>query len=272
MTTWVNSNSITMMHLQLRQLGIAFAMSLVSSSATYAESPPPPEPAHSAASAPHWGYEGDIRPEKWSELSPEYAGCKIGKNQSPVDIEHTYSTSLEPLDIHYSIAPQDMVNNGHTIQVTPANDSGYLQLANDRYALKQFHFHSPSENLIKGKSFPLEGHFVHSDKDGNLLVMAVMFEAGAQNKQIDLLLDSLAAVGASKHLNEPVEVDALLPKQHGYYRFAGSLTTPPCSEGVTWIVLKTPVTVSETQIKRFESVLHHNNRPVQPLNGRLVVD
>lgn len=261
-----------MMHLQLRQLGIAFAMSLVSSSATYAESPPPPEPAHSAASAPHWGYEGDIRPEKWSELSPEYAGCKIGKNQSPVDIEHTYSTSLEPLDIHYSIAPQDMVNNGHTIQVTPANDSGYLQLANDRYALKQFHFHSPSENLIKGKSFPLEGHFVHSDKNGNLLVMAVMFEAGAQNKQIDLLLDSLAAVGASKHLNEPVEVDALLPKQHGYYRFAGSLTTPPCSEGVTWIVLKTPVTVSETQIKRFESVLHHNNRPVQPLNGRLVVD
>lgn len=263
-----------MMHPYLKQILAALALWTIASTAAQAQPSAAIELPHSAtpAASPHWGYEGDVNPEKWSELSPEYLVCKTGKNQSPVNIERAYSTSLEPLAIHYAITAQDIVNNGHTIQVTPGSDADYLQLGDQRYTLKQFHFHRPSENQIKGKSYPLEGHFVHTDKDGHLLVMAVMFELGAKNPQLDQMLDALHGDGVSEHIKQPIDIDALLPKQHDYYRFAGSLTTPPCTEGVTWIVLKHPISLNDAQLKRFETGMHHNNRPVQPLNGRVVVD
>ncbi|RMX04323.1 carbonic anhydrase [Corticibacter populi] len=221
----------------------------------------------------HWGYEGDVNPEKWSEISPEYATCKIGKNQSPVNIDHTYKTSADPLSFHYVIAPEEVVNNGHTIQVNIGNESDYLMLGDHRYTLKQFHFHTPSENQIKGLSFPLEGHFVHADADGNLLVLAAMFKQGQDNPQLQGMLNALSdEENAARALTQPVDLSNLLPKNHDYYRFSGSLTTPPCSEGVTWVVLKAPLSVSEGQLAQFEKRMHHNNRPVQPLNARLITD
>ncbi len=251
-----------MTRLNLKKTVTALALSLGAMVIVHAEAP------HA-----HWGYEGDVNPEKWGELAPDYATCKSGRNQSPVNIDRSYNAPLDALGLHYAAVAADVIDNGHTVQVTPQSESSYLQLAGARYTLKQFHFHAPSENQIKGKSFPLEGHFVHADKDGNLLVLAVMFKVGKQNPQLDGVLNALGgSAGESRKLERLVNAAALLPKQRGYYRFAGSLTTPPCSEGVTWIVLKTPMTLSQAQLDRFAAHLQHNNRPVQPLNGRVIVD
>lgn len=165
-----------------------------------------------------------------------------------------------------------MVNNGHTIQVNQGSGS-YISLDGKDYVLKQYHFHTPSENRIRGEEFPLEAHLVHADADGNLAVIAVMFRQGKPNQA---LAASWAAMpeqaGGTATLATKVSPDALLPKNRDYYRFNGSLTTPPCSEGVKWLVMKTPVTVSAEQIDKFAKVMGHpNNRPVQPVNARLIL-
>ena len=149
----------------------------------------------------------------------------------------------------------------------------YLELDGMRFELKQFHFHAPSENLIEGKSYPLEGHLVHANDRGELAVVAVMFEPGRANAALSLAWQVLPAKAGESHgLKEPVSAEQLLPAKRDYYRFSGSLTTPPCSEGVRWLVMKEPVQVSQAQIDAFKAVMHHpNNRPVQPLNGRLVL-
>ncbi|MGM0512081.1 MAG: carbonic anhydrase, partial [Pseudomonadota bacterium] len=168
---------------------------------------------------------------------------------------------------------QQIVNNGHTIQVN-VSEGNTLQLDNDTFTLQQFHFHAPSENEIDGKQFPLEAHFVYKDKDGALAVLALMFQPGKANPQLAQAWQQMpAAVDQTAVLNKPLDIKALLPKQFNFYRFSGSLTTPPCSEGVSWLVLDQPVSASAEQISQFHSVVHHNNnRPVQPLNGRVIVD
>ncbi|MBW9305629.1 carbonic anhydrase family protein [Escherichia coli] len=142
------------------------------------------------------------------------------------------------------------------------------------FALQQFHFHAPSENEIDGKQFPLEGHFVYKDKEGSLAVLALMFNEGKANPQLTKAWQQMPAkVNQAAILTQPVDINALLPENVGVYRFSGSLTTPPCSEGVIWMVLEQPVSASAEQIRQFRSVLQHaNNRPVQPLNGRVIIN
>ncbi|MEO5368230.1 MAG: carbonic anhydrase [Magnetococcus sp. WYHC-3] len=222
--------------------------------------------------ATHWGYTGHGAPEQWGSLDPKFAACSQGMNQSPVNIAGTVEAELPPLMFHYRGGASEVVNNGHTIQVNvpPGNA---LMVDGSAFELKQFHFHTPSENLIEGRSFPLEGHLVHANPQGQLAVVAIMYEAGAENKALAQVWAAMPTKGGEKAmLAQPVNVADLLPAQRDYYRFTGSLTTPPCSEGVRWLVMKEAVSISAEQVGHFSHVMHHhNNRPVQPLNARLVM-
>jgi len=224
------------------------------------------------AATPHWEYSGEAGPAQWAKLTPEYGQC-AGSNQSPVDLDGLVDAQLAPLQFHYQPGGQTIVNNGHTVQVNYAPGST-LMLDGMNFELKQFHFHAPSENLIKGQSYPLEGHLVHVNAVGELAVVAVMFEAGNANPALAQAWQHLPAkADESQPLDASLSAEQLLPAQRDYYRFSGSLTTPPCSEGVRWLVMKQPVTVSQAQIDAFKAVMHHpNNRPVQPLHGRLVLE
>lgn len=223
------------------------------------------------AATPHWEYSGEAGPGHWAKLTPEFGQC-AGSNQSPVDLSGLVEAKLAPLVLHYQAGGNTVVNNGHTVQVGYAPGST-LQLDGTTFELKQFHFHAPSENLIEGKSYPLEGHLVHVSDKGEIAVVAVMFEAGKANPVLAAAWGELPAkVGDIHTLKAPLAAEQLLPESRDYYRFSGSLTTPPCSEGVRWLVMKQPVEVSQAQIDAFKAVMHHpNNRPVQPLNGRVVL-
>ncbi len=223
------------------------------------------------AATPHWEYSGEAGPAHWAKLTPEFGQC-AGSNQSPVNLSGLVEAKLAPLVLHYQAGGNTVVNNGHTVQVGYAPGST-LQLDGTRFELKQFHFHAPSENLIEGKSYPLEGHLVHVSDKGEIAVVAVMFEAGKANPALAAAWGELPAkVGEIHTLKAPLSAEQLLPESHDYYRFSGSLTTPPCSEGVRWLVMKQPVEVSQAQIDTLKAVMHHpNNRPVQALNGRVLL-
>ncbi|MDE1461803.1 carbonic anhydrase [Spartinivicinus poritis] len=218
----------------------------------------------------HWGYKGEYGPASWGE---HHIMCKQGKNQSPVDIKDSINTNLNPIQFNYNTLASTIKNNGHTIQVDyPAGNS--ISLNGNHYELKQFHFHSPSENTIDGQHFPLEAHFVHADSKGNLAVVGVMFKAGDTNKKLAKLWQAMPNQANTKqNLATPFNAMDLLPKSHDYYRFNGSLTTPPCSEGVLWLVLKQPATISQEQASHLVKTLKYpNNRPVQPLNARRILE
>ncbi|MDO6581578.1 carbonic anhydrase family protein [Photobacterium sp. 2_MG-2023] len=225
-----------------------------------------------AAENPHWSYSGHDGPKHWSTLDPEFKVCATGKNQSPIDVTAAVAGALAPLVISYQPSGASVINDGHTVQVNYQTGS-YITLDGEPFELKQFHFHTPSENLIRGESFPLEGHFVHADKNGSLAVIAVMFKEGNANHALASIWPHIPAqVGATAALKQPVDASQLLPAQQDYYRFSGSLTTPPCSEGVRWLVMKAPQSLSASQITELMKIMKHsNNRPVQPLNGRVVV-
>ena len=183
----------------------------------------------------HWGYAGKEGPENWAKLSPEFSAC-AGKNQSPVNLTEFIEADLNKIEFAYKPGGNEIINNGHSIQVN--YDPGSTISLNGRtFELKQFHFHTPSENRIDGKSFPLEAHLVHTNQNGDI-----------------------------------ASASALLPTEHDYYLFNGSLTTPPCTEGVHWIVFKQPVTIAKKQVEAFKQIMHHdNNRPVQPVNSRPIL-
>lgn len=225
-----------------------------------------------AISGPHWGYEGDEIPENWAKLSPDYQMCDLGRNQSPVNIAGTIHAQANALDIHYGLVSGNVVNNGHTVQINDKNTNDYVAIDGEKYKLTQFHFHAPSENQINGQSYPMEAHFVHQNGNGELLVMAVMLEQGNENPTAEEILLALnEKENLPSNIND-LDIRSFLPPVNDYYRFSGSLTTPPCSEGVTWIVLKQPVQLSKTEIAKFEHAFkHHNNRPIQPLHGRLII-
>ena len=225
------------------------------------------------AEGKHWTYEGEEGPEHWGELAAGFGSCNAGKNQSPVNIERVVAGKLPKLSFSYSTSVTDVVNNGHTVQANFAPGST-VSLGDHVYELKQVHFHTPSENHIKGKEFPLEGHLVHADKDGNLAVVAVMFKQGHIEQGIAKIWKQMPHdAGEKMDFEGKISANELLPKNHAYYYFSGSLTTPPCSEGVAWVVLKNPVGVEKEQVEAFAHVMHHpNNRPVQPLNSRIVVN
>lgn len=221
----------------------------------------------------HWGYDGDDSPENWAKLTSDYQMCALGKNQSPVNISHTVHVKINNLKVHYDSLSGNIVNNGHTIQINNENPSNYIIINKEKYTLIQFHFHAPSENQINSKSYPMEAHFVHQNDKGELLVMAIMVDEGKQNMNTEELLTVLnPQENMPTRLND-IKISGLIPKTTHYYRFSGSLTTPPCTEGIVWVVLKKPATFSKTEIEKFEQVFkHHNNRPIQPLFGRLIID
>jgi carbonic anhydrase len=220
----------------------------------------------------HWGYSGDESPKHWGDLHKNYGLCSSGKNQSPIDLKNFIKSDLAAIKFNYGTLVSDIVNNGHTVQANYAAGSS-ITLNGHSFDLKQFHFHTPSENHIKGKSYPMEAHLVHADKAGNLAVVAVMFEEGAANSAMADLWKQIPKKAGDKHsLSSKVNVSSLLPENRDYYRFNGSLTTPPCTEGVVWLVMKNSVSVSKQQIETFSNVMHHaNNRPVQAINSRPVL-
>ncbi len=220
----------------------------------------------------HWEYSGDESPEHWGELHKDYGLCSSGKNQSPIDLKNIIESDLAAIEFNYGTVVSDIVNNGHTVQANYAAGSS-ITLNGHSFDLKQFHFHTPSENHINGKSYPMEAHLVHADKAGNLAVVAVMFEQGDANSAMaDLWKQIPKKAGDKNSLSSKVNVSNLLPANKDYYRFNGSLTTPPCTEGVVWLVMKNSVSVSKQQIETFSNVMHHtNNRPVQAINARPVL-
>lgn len=225
-----------------------------------------------AAGGTHWGYAGHEGPEHWGGLAAEFATCGSGKNQSPVDLVGMVEGDLPAIRVSYRAGGSEILNNGHTVQVNYAPGSS-IGVDGRTFELKQFHVHAPSENTIEGRSYPMEAHFVHADGDDNLAVVAVMFEEGASSAELEKAWGRMPGQVGEKHaLAAQVNADALLPAGRDYYRYNGSLTTPPCSEGVVWLVMKDTVTASQEQIARFTRTLHHaNNRPLQPLNARVVV-
>ncbi len=217
----------------------------------------------------HWSYEGETGPAHWFELDPAFTACAQGKYESPIDIDAAGASDLPPLRFGYAASPLTIVDNGHTIMATCAPGST-LTVGDARYELQQFHFHRPSEELVHGKASAMEVHLVHKDAGGHLAVVAVFLDSGKANPLIEKLWANLPAEKGKPATLASVSIDAnaLLPATHGYYTFPGSLTTPPCTEGVTWYVLKTSVELSPEQLERFTKLYPMNARPVQPLNGR----
>ncbi len=224
-----------------------------------------------ASGTHHWGYEGEAGPENWAHLTSEYSAC-AGKNQSPIDLSGFIEAELQAISFAYQGGGHEILNNGHTVQINYKKGSS-ISIDNDTFNLLQFHFHAPSENMIKGISYPMEAHLVHADKEGNLAVVAVMIEEGAANPALERAWKQLPEhAGDKASLSAEVDVNNILPVNRDYYRFNGSLTTPPCSEGVRWFVMKNTVTASKAQIDAFKKVMQHaNNRPVQPVNARPVL-
>lgn len=219
----------------------------------------------------HWGYEGEVAPENWGKLDSSYGLCSTGKNQTPIDISNTLDAEKPFIRFNYQNNGTEVINNGHTIQVNFQSGSSIVYRGTT-YHLKQFHFHNPSENKIEGKSFPLEAHLVHADDNGNLAVIGVMFEIGKSNSTIANVWSKMPEqVDGKEVLTTPVNAKGLLPLHRDYYRFNGSLTTPPCTEGVTWIVMKNHLFISWDQLQQFAHVMDHpNNRPIQPVNARII--
>jgi carbonic anhydrase len=220
----------------------------------------------------HWGYSGEEGPEHWGKLDHAYSACAEGKNQSPINLAGFIESDLAPIEIQYEPGAKEVHHNGHAIQVNFAPGSKIV-VDGHTFKLKQYHFHAPSENHIEGKSFPMEAHLVHADKDGNLAVVAVMFVEGEPNASLATVWSYMPGIeGGKQYLPSGVSAEGILPSNRDYYRFNGSLTTPPCSEGVEWLVMKAPVTVSKDQIEKFVNLMRHpNNRPIQPLNARQVL-
>jgi len=228
-------NSLT----QTRSIVLACALALVPAAA-YAE-----ETQH------HWGYGGEHGPRHWAEMNAEYEACGVGKAQSPIDIRDAVPAKLDAIEFDYHPTPLHIIDNGHTIQVN----------------------YEPGSSIsVGGKRYPMVAHLVHKNAEGELAVVAVLLKEGARNPVVKTLWTDLPKEKEKERVMEQVKINAasLLPKNHKYYTFAGSLTTPPCSEGVTWFVLATPKAISKEQVARFGKIYRANARPVQPLNGRAV--
>ena len=223
----------------------------------------------------HWGYTGAIGPDAWSKLSAEFATCAKGRRQSPIDlVDRDFSPlNLEQVKFDYAPAAFQVVHNGHTVEVRPAGVNQIIARGKN-YKLLQFHFHHPAEERFNGKGFALDTHFVHRAEDGELAVVTVLFEEGAANPELQRLwdympLDSNDSLRSGEGVTfNPVSM--LPPDRTKYLQYIGSLTTPPCTEGVVWIVLRQPVTASAEQIALFRKMVGMNARPTQPANGRLI--
>lgn len=222
--------------------------------------------------APHWGYEGAGKPEAWGDLRSDFKVCQLGLEQTPIDLSGGIKGDVGSVEYDYKPLPLRVINNGHTIQVNADPGSACI-IAGTRFELLQFHFHHPSEHLLAGKQLDLECHFVHKASSGALAVTGVFIRAGAANPGLKSLLDGMPMVeGPEAKIAGTIDAAAMLPKAGGYFRYMGSLTTPPCSEGLTWTVYREPIEASVAQIQQFAALFPNNARPVQKRNRRFLID
>jgi carbonic anhydrase len=228
-------------------------------------------PAQEQSHHPHWSYEGESGPTHWGDLTPEFATCKSGHEQSPINITNAITSDTSPIRFEYKPSPLRIIDNGHTVQVNYAPGS-FMSVGDKQYELKQLHFHHPSEERIKGKSYELVAHLVHADPEGKLAVVAVLFIEGQSNPVVKRIFNHIPqSKEAEETAKETINAADLLPDSHRYFTFAGSLTTPPCTEGVAWFLLPSPVTLSNSELASFTKIYPHNARPVQALNNRKVL-
>jgi carbonic anhydrase len=220
----------------------------------------------------HWGYAGELDPAHWGDLSPEFATCKEGQTQSPIDIRYARPLDYQPLSFQYRSDALAIINNGHTMQVDPGPGS-FLVVNGHEYALQQFHFHTPSEHRIRGAQADMELHLVHRDAQGKIAVVAVLMNAGRHiNSTLKRIAEVLPPVGESFYGRQVATNPLfLLPPDRSYFSYPGSLTTPPCTEGVDWFVMAEPVEVDAALVARFRQAMGVNARPPQPDNGRPVL-
>jgi carbonic anhydrase len=223
------------------------------------------------ASVPHaWSYEGENGPANWARLHPDWAACGSGARQSPIDIRDGMKLDLDPIVFDYQSSSFTVVDNGHTIEVALGRGSS-ITVMNRRYELQQFHFHRPSEERINGKSFEMVIHLVHRDDEGRQAIVALLLERGIAQKTVQTVWNNLP-LEKNEIVKPSSALDAsdLLPLQRGYYTYMGSISTPPCSEGVLWMVMKQPVQLAPAQMALFSRLYPYNARPVQPSSGRII--
>ncbi len=243
-----------------------------------AQGTPPDKPrrarshAGSAASTGHvhWSYEGPGGPEAWGKLKPEYATCSSGQRQSPIDLRDGIQVQLEPIRFEYQPSPFGVIDNGHTVQVNVA-PGNFIETMGRRFHLQQFHFHRPSEERIDGRQSDMAAHLVHQDAEGRLAIVAVLLERGSAQPVVQTVWNNLPLEkGQEQPAQVGIDLNQLLPAERGYFTYMGSMTTPPCSEGVLWMVMKQPVPISAGQLSIFARLYPMNARPVQPAAGRII--
>lgn len=222
-----------------------------------------------------WDYRGRRGAEHWSALDPRYAICNAGREQSPIDIRGARKAQLPPLRFEYRSEPiRYVINNGHTIRVNYHDAPGtgsFLVVGNRRYQLTQLHFHHPSEERVNGKAYDMVLHLMHRGSGGEIVGVAVFLKIGRANPTLQRLLDHMPATEGQLPVPAvAIDPTAMLPHDTAYYVYMGSVTAPPCTEGVRWIVLKAPVEVSSAQVKAFAELYPDDARPTQPLDGRIV--
>jgi carbonic anhydrase len=229
-------------------------------------------PAQAGEGGVHWAYEGEHGPEHWGDLSPNFVQCKVGLNQSPINIVDTFDTDLPTLELDYNTSTVDLVNNGHTAQanVQPGN---YLRVGGEVFELLQFHLHTPSEHRINGKSFLMETHYVHRNEKGELAVLALLHDEGPRSEALDRLEREIPQeIDKPVAYRESLTGIPIIRVDKAYYRYNGSLTTPPCSEGVRWYVLKQSSPVSLDQQALYQQFIGDDARGPQPTNARVVLE
>ena len=217
-----------------------------------------------------WSYEGEGSPANWGKLKGEFATCATGRRQSPIDIREGIRVDLEPIQFDYKRTQFRVVDNGHTIQVN-VGEGSTISILNRIYQLRQFHFHRPAEERINGKAFDMVIHLEHRDDQGKIAMVAVLLEKGAENPLIQTLWNNMPLeVNQDVIPSIAIDLNGLLPENRGYYTYMGSMTTPPCTEDVLWMVFKQPLPVSAEQVGIFSRLYKNNARPIQPANSRLI--
>lgn len=219
-----------------------------------------------------WGYIGEGAPQHWGNLSSTYAACRTGSQQSPIDLHEAISANLKSVEINYNPIPLTILNTGRTIQVNAARGNT-ISLDGERFELLQFHFHHPSEHTVEGRPYPMELHLVHANAKGELAVLGIFLQEGAENAALAPVWKAMPnrKADAKAIADSQVDLAKLLPNNRKMFRYFGSLTTPPCSEIVKWVVFKDPIQVSAAQIAQFKQIFPLNARPVQPLERRFLL-
>ncbi len=229
-------------------------------------------PGHAAGAAhAHWSYQGPAGPQTWGGLKPEFTTCANGQRQSPIDIRGGLAVDLEPVKFNYQASPFTVIDNGHTVQANIGSGNS-IEIGGKRFELLQFHFHRPSEERIDGRQFEMSLHLVHKDDQGRLAVVGVLFDKGSAQPAVQRVWNGLPLEkGEELAARVPLELSELLPTDRRYFTYMGSLTTPPCSEGVQWVVMRQPMTMSPEQIELFARMYPMNARPVQQASGRRIL-